>query len=56
MNIAFQNSQSLGLMNMSSIGEICVAKYEAESGQEIVAVVIYISPNQNINKIIQFIH
>lgn len=55
MNIASQNSQSLGL-NISSIGEICVAKCEAESGQEIVVVAIYISPNQNINKIIQFIH
>lgn len=31
-------------------------KFEAESGQEIVVVAIYISPNQNINKIIQFIH
>jgi len=55
MSIASQNSQSLGL-NISSIGEICVVKCEAESGQEIIVVAIYISPNQNINKIIQFIH
>lgn len=43
MNIASQNSQSLRL-NISTIGEMCVAKCEAESGQE--TVVVYISPNK----------
>ena len=53
MDVAFSNSQSYGF-NKSSIGEICVAKCEAENGQVMVA--IYISPNQSINKIIEFIH
>jgi hypothetical protein len=32
------------------IGEICVAKCEAENGQIIIIVAIYISPNQSVNK------
>jgi hypothetical protein len=51
----FSNSQSYGF-NKSSIGEICVANCEAESGQIIRIVAIYISPNQSLNKTTEFIH
>lgn len=55
MDVAFRNSQSYSF-NESSIGEICVAKCEAENGLPIIIVAIYISPNQSVNKIIEFIH
>ena len=55
MDVVFSNSQSYGF-NKSSIGEICVAKCEAENGLIIIIVAIYISPNQSVNKIIEFIH
>jgi hypothetical protein len=42
--------------NRSSIGEICIAKCETENERIVIIVVIYISPNQNVNKIIEFIH
>lgn len=51
MNVAFWNSQSC-TFNESSIGEICVAKCEAKNGLLIVIGAIYISPNQNVNKIL----
>lgn len=44
MNVASHNSQSFGL-NILSIGEICITKYEAENGHEIVMVAIFSSPN-----------
>lgn len=41
---------------MSSVGELCAAECRTESGQRIMIIAIYISPNQTIAKIIEFIH
>ena len=55
MDVTFRNSQSYGL-NVSDIGEICIANCTAENGQIVVIVAKYISPNQSIKNIIKFIH
>ncbi|GFW23294.1 uncharacterized protein TNCV_3803931 [Trichonephila clavipes] len=55
MDVASNTTESFGF-NESCIGEICAAKYRAENGQIILMVTIYISPNQSVEKIIEFIH
>ena len=55
MGVAFGNSESYRF-NQSRIGKICIVRCEAENGQVIVMIVIYISPNQSVKKIIEFIH
>ncbi|PRD17991.1 UNVERIFIED_CONTAM: hypothetical protein NCL1_62401, partial [Trichonephila clavipes] len=48
-------AESFGF-NESCIGAICVAKCRTENEQIIPMVTIYISPNQSVEKIIEFFH
>ncbi|KAK2575621.1 hypothetical protein KPH14_011884 [Odynerus spinipes] len=43
-------------VNAVDVGEICAARCLLDNGQIIMTVVVYISPNQSIPKIMQFIH
>ncbi|GFV08569.1 ATP-dependent DNA helicase [Trichonephila clavipes] len=53
-DVAPNTSESFGF-NQSYIGEICAAKCRADNGQTIL-MIIYISSNQSVEKIIKFIH
>lgn len=55
MDISLRQSSALS-MNVTEIGEVCAARCSLDNGQTILAVALYISPNQAVSRIIQFIH
>ncbi|XP_071578498.1 uncharacterized protein [Temnothorax nylanderi] len=55
MDINLRQSSALSV-NVTEIGEMCAARCVLENGQSIVTIAIYISPNQAIPKIIEFLH
>ncbi|XP_044594073.1 uncharacterized protein LOC123271741 [Cotesia glomerata] len=55
MDISLHHLQSVGVQHCA-VGEICAAECKTENGQSIMLISIYISPNQPIGKITQFIH
>lgn len=46
--------QSLSI-NLSKVGEICACESSLENGKTVIIVAIYVSPNQSINDIIEYI-
>jgi hypothetical protein len=54
MDLNLQQMESLSV-GLSSVGEICAAECRTDSGQQIMIIALYISPNQSIAKIIKFI-
>ncbi|GFX04407.1 uncharacterized protein TNCV_3975531 [Trichonephila clavipes] len=54
MNIIYR--QTSGLMASQDIGDICVAECIFENGQTVISVAVYISPNQKVQKIKNFLH
>lgn len=55
MDVTFSQNSSL-VVNTTVVGEICAARCTVESGQTILVVAVYISPNKKIYDIIDFIH
>lgn len=54
MDIHVRNTPEFGF-NVSEIGEICIARCTSENEQTIMMVAVYISPNNSINTIINFL-
>ncbi|PRD20519.1 UNVERIFIED_CONTAM: hypothetical protein NCL1_54356 [Trichonephila clavipes] len=54
-NNGYNTTESFGFYE-SCIGEICAAQYRAQNGKIILMVTIYISRDQSVEKIIEFIH
>ncbi|GFV12490.1 uncharacterized protein TNCV_1792691 [Trichonephila clavipes] len=55
MDIIYRQTSGLG-MARQDIGDICVAECMFENGQTVISVAVYISPNQTVKKIKNFLH
>lgn len=55
LSISIAQMDSISL-NTSSVGEVCATRCKVETGQIILIVAVYISPNQKLSDIMGFIH
>ncbi|GFW39838.1 transposable element Tcb1 transposase [Trichonephila clavipes] len=55
MDIIYPQTSGLGIASQD-IGDICVAKCIFENGQRVISVAVYISPNQTVQKITDFLY
>ncbi|GFW77309.1 uncharacterized protein TNCV_924251 [Trichonephila clavipes] len=55
MDIIYRQTSGLGIASQD-IGDICAAECIFENGQTVVSVTVYISPNQTLQKIKDFLH
>ncbi|GFW11080.1 hypothetical protein TNCV_4782901 [Trichonephila clavipes] len=55
MDIVYRQTGGLGIASQD-IGDICAAEYIFENGQTAISVAVYISPNQTVQKIKDFLH
>ncbi|GFV66715.1 uncharacterized protein TNCV_3319451 [Trichonephila clavipes] len=55
MDITYRQTSGLGIASQD-IGDICAAEYIFENRQTVISVAVYISPNQTVQKIKDFLH
>lgn len=55
MDITYRQSIGLGVA-IQDVGDMCAAECLLPNGQTVISVAIYVSPNQTIEKIVDFIH
>lgn len=55
MDITYRQTAGIGVA-IQDVGDICAAECVLPNGQTLLSVVIYISPNQSVQNIIDFIH